>query len=409
MPALLLGHSEFRFEDPPRRVGIQYSPFLWGITMSDTDTTRRLHVRLHLADGVGAITFGRLAEHFSGDLEAVFDAGVSGVRGVEGIGPKTAKAIFDVTDDDVEAELAAAAEQGAKVICHGDPEYPIALKHIVDPPAVLYVRGELVAADAAAMAVVGSRRCTHYGVEQAERFGGLLGRAGLTVVSGGARGIDTASHRGSLAAGGRTIAVMGCGLNHIYPHENADLFAQIADQGCGAIVSALPMAVGVQAKNFPARNRIISGLSQGVLVIEAARRSGSLITARLAGEQGRQVYALPGRVDSLYSQGAHELIRDGAVLVQNLDDILEHLDELGDVVAETAPAETVPAPIIVLDDAEQMIVDSYQGEPMTVDQIADLTGRPAHQIIAAMTTLTIKGAVRQLPGGVFALTKAAKR
>jgi len=374
--------------------------------MNEMNDTTGLHVRLHLADGVGAITYRRLMDHF-GEADAVFAAGPDAVRGVEGIGPKTAAAIFAVGEEAADAELAAAAEAGVRVIPFTDEAYPVALKNIIDPPAVLYVRGELEPNDAVALAVVGSRRCTHYGVEQADRFGGLLGRAGFTVVSGGARGIDTAAHRGALTAEGRTIAVMGCGLKHVYPPENAELYDRIVGEGRGAIVSSLPMGTEVQGRNFPRRNRIISGLSQGVLVVEAAYRSGSLITARLAGEQGRQVYALPGKVDSPFSQGTNALIRDGAVLVQNLDDILEHLDELGDAIAEQMP-EDKPRAGVELEPLEREVVAAMGAEPATADQLAAATGREAHEIVAAMTMLTIKGVVVSQPGSVFVLTRSGR-
>jgi DNA processing protein len=184
------------------------------------DKQLRAYLKLHLAEGVGAILFGRLVEAF-GDVTSAAAAGPAGWQEVQGVGEKTAAALAAVTDEQIDAELADAAEHGVTILCRQDDRYPAALGHIPDPPAVLYVRGRLEPADAIAVAIVGSRRCTYYGLEQAERFGQLLGRAGFTVVSGGARGIDTAAHRGALAGGGRTIAVMGCGLCHTYPPENA--------------------------------------------------------------------------------------------------------------------------------------------------------------------------------------------
>ncbi|MDY7010380.1 MAG: DNA-processing protein DprA, partial [Planctomycetota bacterium] len=265
--------------------------------MDQTDKRRRMYLRLALAEGVGAITVRRLLEHF-GDIEAVAGAAPGQLHRAKGVGEKTAAAIAAVDESAVDEELRLADKNATAVLCLEDAEYPAALKNIYDPPPVLYVRGEIAESDAVALGVVGSRRCTHYGLEQAERFGGLLGRAGFTVVSGGARGIDTAAHRGALAAGGRTIAVMGCGLGETYPRENEKLFSQIVADGRGAVVSELPMRIGIKGGNFPRRNRIISGLSLGVLIVEAARRSGSLITARLALEQSREVFAVPGRVDS---------------------------------------------------------------------------------------------------------------
>jgi len=257
----------------------------------------RSYLRLTLADGVGAVTFGKLIEAF-GDAKSAIQAGPARWKQVDGVGPKKVAAITDVGEELVDRELDEAARRGVKIICLEDEAYPAGLRTIYDPPPVLYVWGALAPADAIAMGVVGARRCTHYGLEQADRFGRMLGRAGFTVVSGGARGIDTACHRGALSAGGRTIAVMGCGLAEFYPPENAKLFEQIVSEGTGALVSEIPMLRGVESRNFPKRNRIISGLSLGVLIVEAARRSGSLITARQAAEQGREVFALPGRVDS---------------------------------------------------------------------------------------------------------------
>lgn len=365
---------------------------------------RRAYLRLHLASGVGAVTSRRLREAF-GDVEAVFTAGPGAWRGVQGVGPKTAEAIAAVTEQDVEDELARAAEKNVRILCLEDDAYPAALKTIYDPPAVLYVRGELTDADATAFAIVGARRCTHYGLEQAERFGQLLGRAGFTVVSGGARGIDAAAHRGALAAGGRTVAVMGCGLSTVYPRDNARLLEGIVTEGRGALVSELPMEVGVQSRNFPLRNRIISGLSLGVLIVEAAARSGSLITARQADEQGRAVFALPGRVDSVMSQGTNELIRDGIPLVATLDHVLDGLGQVGSVIAkaeEQEQAAAVSRPPPGLDAHESKLFDAMGDGPLGLDELVRRTGLPSGQAASALTMLVLKGAVRQEAGNVFA-------
>ena len=374
--------------------------------MSDLSLRRRLHLRLHLAEGVGAIRFKSLLEHF-GDLEAVCRAGVAQLKQVPGVGPKAAEAVAAVDESAVEAELALAQEAGAAVVCLEDAAYPKPLKLIHDPPPVLYVRGELSEADAVALAVVGSRRCTHYGLEQAERFGGLLGRAGFTVVSGGARGIDSAAHRGALAAGGRTIAVMGCGLTNIYPRENIKLFEQIVADRRGAVISELPMQVEVQARNFPKRNRIISGLSLGVLVVEAARRSGSLITARLAAEQGKDVFAVPGRVDSPFSRGTNALIADGATMAADLEDILDALDRVGEALKSAGAVEAAkPAPPQPeLTDEEARLMGCLAEAELSLDELVRRSGLPAPNVTAAMTMLAIKGLVKQLPGSVFAARK----
>ena len=368
--------------------------------MADTDR-KRAYLRLHLAAGVGAVTFRRLIEAF-GDVERVFAAGPSQWRGVEGVGPKTAEAIAAVTDPQIDEELSEAEKRGAAMLCPDDPQYPASLKTIYDYPALLYVRGRLRPSDALAMGVVGSRHCTHYGLEQAERFGELLGRAGFTIVSGGARGIDTAGHRGALAAGGRTIAIMGCGLSGLYPPENTKFFEQIVAEDRGAILSELPMRTAVLAGNFPTRNRIISGLSLGVLVVEAARRSGALITAKEAAEQGRQVFAVPGRIDSPLSHGTNELIRNGAILVQNLEDILEHLGEVG---AKMAPQEDAPEQgiSIAMNETEASLFALLKQGPLNLDELARRSGQDSGKVASAMTMLVIKGAVSQQPGNVFAI------
>jgi len=366
----------------------------------------RAYLRFHLAEGIGSVLFARLIEAY-GDIEAVEAAGPSGWRRVEGIGPKTAEAIAAVTDELIDQELRHVEKHNVEILTLEDEAYPAALKTICDPPAVLYVRGRLEPTDAIAVGIVGSRRCTYYGLEQAERFGQLLGRSGFTVVSGGARGIDTAAHRGALAAGARTIAVMGCGLAKVYPPDNAKLFERIASDGCGALLSELPMQTDVKGANFPRRNRLISGLSLGVLIVEAARRSGSLITARTAAEQGREVFAVPGRVDSPLSRGTNELIRDGAILVQNLDDILEHLGQVG---AEMAPQEPDASPLPSdLDPTQRTLLESLRGAEASLDELVRRSGVPSGQAASAMTMLVLRGLVVQRPGNVFAAKGASAK
>ncbi|KPK81753.1 MAG: hypothetical protein AMJ81_10315, partial [Phycisphaerae bacterium SM23_33] len=334
-----------------------------------------MYLRLRLAEGVGPLTFRRLLDRF-GDVEGVFRASPGGLERVDGIGAKTAAAIAAVDDAAVDEELALASEAGASILCLEDPCYPPGLKHLGDAPPVLYVLGELIEADAVALAVVGSRRCTYYGLEQAERFGSLLGRAGFTVISGGARGIDAAAHRGALAAGGRTVAVMGCGLARLYPPDNQKLFRQILDEGRGAVVSELPMRIDVKAGNFPQRNRMIAGMSLGVLVIEAARRSGSLITARLAVEQAKEVFALPGRVDSPFSAGTNQLIADGAAaLVQNLEDILDRLDRVGATLKAAGATEPVK-PEVELTCIEAKIMKQLTAMELPLDELVRRSDLP---------------------------------
>jgi len=372
----------------------------------NTSTQLRGAIRLHLAEGVGPIVYRRLIEAF-GDVKGVLAAGPSQWRRVKGVGEKIASEMAAVTDQHVDEELALAEKCGAAILTADDERFPAALKSIHDCPALLYVRGRLEKTDALAVGVVGSRNCTHYGMEQAERFSQLLAGAGFTVVSGGARGIDTASHRGALSAGGRTIAVMGCGLFKTYPPENAKLFEQIVADDRGAIVSDLPMRTDIRAGNFHSRNRLISGLSLGVLVVEAARRSGALITAREAAEQGREVFAVPGRVDSPLSGGTHALIRDGAILTTGLDDILEHLGPVGERMgmppsdagqAGDGQAQLPPG----LDETETHLLKALAAGAMSLDELVRRTELASGPVAAAMTMLLLKGAVTQQPGNIFA-------
>lgn len=300
---------------------------------SPADDTLDL-LALLCAPGLGPVLISRLLQHFSSPT-AVLKAEAAALAAVKGIGPQRAASIARNRAANLQAakdEARRAADAGVTLLPIHSPLYPPLLATIADPPPILYVRGELrpLDADRYPIALVGSRACSAYGREQAERFAGQLASAGITVISGGARGIDSAAHLAAMRCAGRTIAVLGCGLQHIYPRENAELFDQIAQPAAarGAIVSELPMATAPTAENFPARNRIISGLALGTLVIEAGKGSGSLITARLAAEDhGREVFAVPGRVDSAASEGTHELIKSGgAALVTSPADVIAGLE-----------------------------------------------------------------------------------
>ncbi len=273
--------------------------------------------------GVGIVLGQRLLQRFGGPA-AVFKASFQDLVAVKGITPAMAQAIVGFRDwDKLEERLARLTAQGAEMVTQDDPRFPAGLKQIPYPPPLLYIKGTLAPADNLAVAIVGTRGASYYGLKAARRLAGALAVRGVTVVSGLARGIDTAAHQGALEMSGRTLAVLGCGLDVVYPPENLKLYQEIPEHG--ALVSEFPLGTPPEARNFPIRNRIISGLALGVVVIEAGVKSGTAITVRYALDQGREVFAVPGPIDSPTSTGPHRLIQEGAKLVQDVDDILAEL------------------------------------------------------------------------------------
>jgi DNA processing protein len=367
-------------------------------------------LRLLITTGVGATTHARLRRHFGSD-EAAVAASAAELARIKRLGPSSADALRRALDEaDTASERRRMAECDTSLIVRGDVDYPALLDAIPDPPRAMWIRGRLETADCLAVAIVGARRCTAYGREQAGRFASLLAECGLTIVSGGAIGIDGEAHRGALRAGARTVAVLGCGLSVVYPSQHRELFSRIVDAG-SALVSEYPMAMAPRPAHFPHRNRIISGLSVGVLVIEAARRSGALITARRAVEEhGREAMALPGRVDSPASAGCLAAIREGwAGLVTSHAEVLSQLDSSSHLLrgALEAAGHTDATRKSTLFDtnltsAQQTIVETLRnaGEALLVDQIAARCDLPLSRILADLTLLEIRGHVRNDREGI---------
>ena len=367
-------------------------------------------LKLIRADSVGPTTFAKLIKHF-GSAERALGASAGELAGINGVGLKTAEQIARTRNKfDTTAELELAEKLGVCIIHIADKRYPPVLKRIYDPPPVLYIKGSLTSADNLCISIVGSRRCSLYGQEQASRLAHFLSSAGFTICSGMARGIDTAAHQGALSAGGRTIAVQGCGLANVFPPENKKLFELIA--GSGACMSELPLRYEAMSENFPPRNRIIAGLSLGTIVVEAGWRSGALITARAALENDREVMAVPGKVDSPLSKGAHQLIKQGAKLVESVEDVMEALGFIGRQLRDHARAaaarasDKIETPLfdvrqLKLSEDEKKIYDCLTKEPSHVERIIAETNLPPGCINAGLISLRLKGLIKQLPGNLF--------
>ena len=354
-------------------------------------------LRLAMVSGVGPRLREALLERF-GSSEAVFAASKSELQGTPGIGAKLAEKIAAAREEvDIPALLALANRHRIGIVTQADAAYPRLLKEIHDPPAVLFMRGQFTPHDALSIAIVGTRHASAYGLKQAEALAGSLARAGLTIVSGLARGIDAAAHRGALAAGGRTIAVLASGLLNIYPPEHDKLAEQIA--GKGALVSeAHPLAEPISGM-FPQRNRVISGLSLGTIVVEAALRSGALITARHACEQGREVFAVPGRIDNRLARGCHRLIRDGVKLIESADDVLEELGPLVEATprADGGPAIRHPAELS-LNEVELQVLAEIHDEPILIDDVAAGCGLPMQRVLSTVSILEMRRILRRVGG-----------
>ncbi|HEY3860336.1 MAG TPA: DNA-processing protein DprA [Verrucomicrobiae bacterium] len=361
---------------------------------------REAFIALNLIDGIGPVRARLLIEHF-GEAAAILRANASELRRVNGIGPETAAAIAGWEKSiDLTGELQRIEQFGCRVVIASDEAYPPLLKQIYDPPIVLYVKGELTSKDQNAVAIVGSRMTTHYGIETARKLAYQLAYIGVTVVSGGARGIDTAAHQGALQSKGRTVSVLGTGINIVFPAENRELFERIAAQG--AVVTQFPFNHKADKQSFPIRNRLVAGMTLGTVVVEANLSSGALITARMAADNGRQVFAVPGRIDSPRSKGCHELIKNGAKLCEGAEDILCEFEYLFPANNRPSMIKDAPSlPALSLSDNETALYDLIDNQETGIDDIIRRSGLPASAVSVALLGLEMKRLVRQLPGKMF--------
>jgi DNA processing protein len=365
-------------------------------------TPQEALVALNMLPKIGPIRVRRLLEAF-GEPESVLHAREDRLIRVDGIGPETAKILLGWQDlVDPAAEIREAEERGISIVTQNDTDYPSPLRDAYDPPLLLYVWGKLESRDRHALGIVGSRRATHYGTQATKKLSYQLSQAGFTIISGLARGIDTAAHEAAVAANGRTIAVVGSGLAKLYPPENMALAEKIAE-GNGAVVSEFPLHTAPDKQTFPMRNRIVAAWSRALLVVECPAWSGSLITANLASEYGKPVFAVPGPIDKPTSAGCNQLIRDGATLVSDASHILDDLGELPFAVPANAQSPAVAAPDPVeLPEEEAAVFQAVSTDESTVDLIIERCGLPAHVVTANLMKLEMRRLVRVFPGFRYA-------
>lgn len=362
------------------------------------DAGLQSYLTLVLTSGVGPMTLAALLERFD-TPDAVLSASPQELAEVSGIGVALMRRIRSGESRELASQVIqqCAREQIAILRPHS-PQFPRLLRELPDPPSVLYVRGQLVPADGLALAIVGTRGASNYGRAQAERFGRLLARAGLTIVSGLARGIDAAAHRGALDGQGRTIAVLSSGVHEIYPPQHVELAQEISEHG--ALISEMPPFTKPKKGMFPQRNRLISGLALGTLVVEAAERSGALITARHAGEQGREVFAMPGLATSPVARGCHALIRDGAYLTQDPEDILDQLGPLVQSI-QISPETTVRHPAqLQLNEQESAVLQAIELEPTDINKVVSVSGLPVARVLSTLSVLEMRRLIRRVSGQV---------
>jgi len=355
---------------------------------------------LRRVPGLGPRRFRNLLEFF-GSAEKIWQAQEKELAQVPGLGPQLQKNLLECRARlDLDKEVERIKRCGVKVVTWEDESYPLALRNIYDPPPILFVKGDLPA-EMQAVAIVGTRRPTPYGKTVARELARQLSSAGWWVISGLARGIDSCAHQGALECSGKTVAVLGCGIDVVYPRENLSLYRQI--EKTGALVTEFPLGTPPEAGNFPARNRIISALARGVVVVEAAESSGALITANFALEQGRDVFAVPGPITSRLSRGPHSLLKEGAKLVENAGDILEEYGiewEEAEKADRRKKNEEAPPDF---SEAERSIMGQLSLEPVAAEELTAKTGLSAAEVNASLALLEIKGKVKKLPGGWYIL------
>lgn len=356
-------------------------------------------IALNQLPKTGPVKIKRLIEHFGSGVNTLKQPNTT-LQQVQGIGPDSAKVISDWENlTDPSSELTLAKERNIQILTQQDEDYPAALRDSYDAPVILYVWGQLEKRDLHSIGIVGSRKLTHYGREAARKFAFQLAGAGLTVISGVARGIDTAAHEGALAAKGRTIGVLGSGLMQVYPPENLALTEKIAD-GNGAIISEFPLQTPPDRQTFPQRNRIVAHWSRALLVVECPSRSGSLITANLANEAGRQIYAVPGPIDRPTSAGCHDLIREGATLVTDASQILDDFSHLN----FSTPKDEEPRPLetyLDLSDEENAVLKALDRDDQSIDEIVQNTTLPTHKVSVILMKLELRNLIRTQPGQRF--------
>lgn len=362
--------------------------------------SREAHIALNMVEGVGPVRVRQLLAHF-GDAPSILAASRAALLRVGGIGEDTASAITQWESSvDLPAELRRIKDFGCHVLIQEDDAYPALLRQIYDPPVVLYVKGSLTEREKNSVALVGSRMTTPYGTEAARKLAYQLAYVGVTVVSGGARGIDTAAHQGALSAKGRTVAVLGTGIDIVFPAENAELFERISVSG--AVITQFPFGRKADRQTFPIRNRIVAGMTLGTVVVEANLSSGALITAGMAVDMGRQVFAVPGRIDSPRSKGCHDLIKKGAKLCEGAEDVLSEFEYLFPAVNRPpSPADTGTLPTLALSEHEQAILIHLSEDPTSIDEVIQKCGLPSSTVSVALLGLEMKRLVRQLPGKMF--------